>query len=513
MDIKLLLLKSISTLYYSSVAKGDDSATVRGTITKVLERIDIPDSPTDMSKERLMMLDLRKVIHWMLKQDLKTPIDHVELLSRIEIACQVEPKMHSVYEKSLVYLDEEAAGKRFGVDHNDLLNYLSEEDLVSLLRKASRDISFDRSSIADLNMFKTQLITQLTGVRLDVTSAAVDGSVLKMSDLAAVEEVYQRAEDLVNPDAIIKFPFKALNRMFGEQDGGRRGEYMGIHALAGHNKTGTLLDIFLGACVLNKPKVLDPKKKPLHVYFTIEDPITEIMRKIYVMLMQQEHGLPVDLRGVTFKEQSAYTTKRLTANGAEVFIVDFQNGGSPYLYLNQLMAFEEAGYEIITCGCDYVNLMDTAAVGRANQSENVKGIHRMISDFTKPRNIFHYTAGQLSADAREVMRMYPDDFISRLIDRGYYEGCKTLSTEFDFELYVAKRTHQGITWQEYAWGKHRKLGATDETHKYFAMRFYPVGMIGCPWDYDTDEDHSYKKVGNRNSQGSGAAEWSDFGNE
>lgn len=107
--------------------------------------------------------------------------------------------------------------------------------------------------------------------------------------------------------------------------------------------------------------------------------------------------------------------------------------------------------------------------------------------------------------------MFPEDFISRLIDKGYYEGCKTLSTEFDMEFFVAKKVHNDETWQEFQWGKHRKLGATPESDKYFAMKYYPVGMIGYPWDVELDDkDYSYKKVGNRSSQGDGGSEWSDF---
>ena len=108
----------------------------------------------------------------------------------------------------------------------------------------------------------------------------------------------------------------------------------------------------------------------------------------------------------------------------------------------------------------------------------LKGLHRVISDFTTPRDIFHYTAHQLSSEARTEMRNYPDDFISRLVDKGFYEGSKTLNTEFGFEWYTAKIIKDGVAWQVFEWGKHRKLGATDEKDKHFCCK-----VLSCRYDW------------------------------
>lgn len=512
MDIKLLLLKSISTLYYFSRTDATSSELVKNTISSVVDQMEISYDPTDISKERKTLSDLKLLIERLLNKELTVIIDREDLLSRIEIACDEDVRTIDLFKRNLLEdTDVDESTIKFRSNLSELQDYLSEEKLISTIRKASRDISFDRSSIKDLNTFKLQLIDKLNGVKVDNQTSSQDPNVIDISDIGKLEETFKKAEDLISVEGILKFPFKGMNRMFGENNGGRRGEYVAIHALSGHNKTGTLLDIFCSMCLFNKPHLLDPTKKPLHVYFTIEDPVTEIVRKIYTMIRQNETELPVELRGIPYKEQAAYVSEKLSSQGFHVKIVDFENGGSPFKYLNYLESFQEEGYEIFSVGCDYVNLMDKETVGKTNLAENTKGLHRIISDWTKPRDIFHYTAGQLSSDARDVLRMFPEDFIKRLIDKGYYEGCRTLSTEFDMEFFVAKKTHNGETWQEFEWGKHRKLGATLETDKYFAMKYYPVGMIGYPWDIDKEgEDFSYKKVGNRSTSGEGVSEWSDF---
>lgn len=512
MDIKLLLLKSISTLYYFSRSEATGSDLVKNTIGSVVDRMEINYDPTDISKERKSLADLKLLIERLLNRPLTEPIETLDLVSRIEIACDEDQRTIDLFKRNLVELEDvDACISRYRKSLGELQDWLSEEKMVQTLRLASRDISFERSSIKDLNEFKLKLIDKLSEIKVDNRTSLSDPSVIDISDLGKLKEVFKKADQLVSEGGILKFPYKGLNRMFGENDGGRRGEYVAVHALAGHNKTGTLLDIFISMCIFNTPQPLDPEKKPLHVYFTIEDPVTEIVRKIYVMLKQHETGLPIDMRGVSSAEQAEYVSFKLAERGFHVKIIDFENGGSPFKYLNYLEGFVEQGYEIVSVGCDYVNLMDREAVGKGNIADNTKGLHRIISDWTKPRDIFHYTAGQLSADARTLMRLYPEEFITRLLDQGYYENCRTLSTEFDMEFFVYKRVHQGVTWQEFQWGKHRKLGATHESDKYFAMKYYPVGMIGYPWDVDSEaDDHSYKKVGNRNTQGAGASEWSDF---
>lgn len=512
MDIKLLLLKSIALLYYFSRVESTDDGPVKESITKILAKIEIPDDPLNKSKERYTLLELRNILVWLHRQNLKNKIDLTELMTRIQIACDQDIKTLKMYETNIIETETmDEATRRYNGAYSDILDYLAGEDLVDLLRNASMKVSFNKSTIEDLNTFKAQIIDGLNGIRIGATEASDDASVIDLSDLDKMDEVFRKADMLASDKGILSYGFKAMNRMTGDQGGGRRGEYNAVVALAGHNKTGNLLDHFISFCLFNEPQLVDPTKKPLHVYFTIEDPITEVMRKLYVLLKQHETGLPVQLRGMDYKEMSRYVSEVLTSRGFHVKIVDFENGGSPYLYLNRLQSFIDQGYEIVSCISDYVHLMDSNVVGKTNQSDNTKGIHRIISDWTKPRDILHWTAHQLSADARDLMRMFPEDFISRLIDKGYYEGCKTLSTEFDFEYATCKRISGGFTWQEFQWAKHRKLGATDEKDKYFTMKYYPIGMIGYPYDVHVDQDLSYKKVGNRATQGGDKSEWSDFG--
>ena len=333
---------------------------------------------------------------------------------------------------------------------------------------------------------------------------------IDLSDVDSVETVYHMAQTAIDPRAILRYPFKAMNRMTGDQNGARRGEWLNVSALPGQNKSGNLLDIFVSMCIFNDPVLFDETKKPLHVYTTIEDKLELVFQKLYIVLMQQEHGLPVKIRGLEPKEMAAYVLARLTARGWNVRFVEFPNGGSSDEYLGILKEFQEDGFEIVSAGLDYANLIGKQGIPQMTAGDEVQGLHRKMRGWTSPQNIFHYTAHQLSTDAKTLARQFPEDYIKKLPGKGYYEGCKKLDTEFDFEYMVAKTTASGSTWQEFQWAKHRKLGATNEQDKYFVLKFLELPMIGFKYDVDLDIDTSYRKVGARAQGAEGGQEWSDF---
>ena len=204
-------------------------------------------------------------------------------MTRIQIACDQDVKTLKMYETNIIETETmDDATRRYNSAYSDILDYLAGEDLVDLLRNASMKVSFNKSTIEDLNTFKAQIIDGLNDIRIGATEASDDASVIDLSDLDKMDEVFRKADMLASDKGILSYGFKAMNRMTGDQGGGRRGEYNAVVALAGHNKTGNLLDHFIAFCLFNEPQLVDPTKKPLHVYFTIEDPITEVMRKLYV---------------------------------------------------------------------------------------------------------------------------------------------------------------------------------------------------------------------------------------
>lgn len=512
MEIKLLLLKAISASYYASHADRSDGDARVALHEKIVENIKLPEDPLETNREKSSLTKLRGILLWMHQKGHNAKFDVDDLLSRVRVACGDNDRLYELFPKSLLQvIDPKVAGAKYDDLAGELYEYVAIEQFTQMMRKASRDLGFDRNKITDIKQYRDELLLKIQELPLGgKRRAAHVARVVDLSDARSMEEVYQMAQTSIDPRAILKYGFKAMNRMTGDQGGGRRGEWVNVSALPGQNKTGNLLDIFVSMCLFNDPVLFDETKKPLHVYTTIEDKLELVFQKLYIILMQEEHGLPVKIRGLSAEEMGAYVTKRLEARGWNVRFAEFPNGGSSDDYIAMLKDFQEEGFEIVSAGCDYVNLIGKMGIPQNVAGDEVQGLHRKIRGFTAPANIFHYTAHQLSTDAKTLARQFPEDYVRKLPGKGYYEGCKKLDTEFDYEYIIAKTFAGGATWQEFQWAKHRKLGATDENAKYFVLKFLELPMIGFKYDVDLDIDTSYRKVGAKNQGADAGSEWSDF---
>jgi hypothetical protein len=513
MEIKLLLAKAIGAAYYASHCNINEDA-LHNVLESAVAHVQISDERQLVNTEKSSLLKLRALLIWLKHRGSEKPMDLDDLMTRVRIATGDNDRLYDLFCKTLLLVDDPQAAKdKYEEFSHELMSFSAVQEFEALIRKASRRLAFERDSIKSVMEFRNEIVMKLQNLSLgDKKRAAAIARSIDVDDLESMAEVFNLAQTAIDPKSILKHAIKAFNRMTGDQDGYRRGEWLNVSALPGQNKSGNLLDFLVSMCCYNSPVLFDETKIPLHVYTTIEDKLELVFQKLYIMLKQQEYNWerPIDIRGLSPIEMATYVRDRLQERGFKVKFQEF-TGGQPYTdYIESLRSYQEEGYEIISAGLDYANLMGKQGIPVQTAGDEVQGVHRYTRHFTSPNNIFHYTAHQLSTQAKEEARMYPDDYLARLVGKGYYEGCKKLDTEFDFEYFIAKRVHAGVTWQEVQWGKHRKLGATNEDHKRFALRFLELGMIGFKYDLFSTEDISYKKVGGRLAGGEQGRDFSDF---
>lgn len=514
MEIKLLLAKAIGASYYASHCNINEDA-LHNVLESAISHVQIGDERQLANTEKSSLLKLRALLIWLKQRGSEKPIELDDLMTRVRIAAGDNDRLYDLFCKTLLLVDDPQAAKdKYEEFTHELLSFAAVKEFEELVRKASRRLAFERDNIRNIQDFRNDLVMKLQNLSLgDKKRAASIARSIDIDDLESMAEVFNLAQTAIDPKSILKHAIKAVNRMTGDQDGFRRGEWLNVSALPGRNKSGNLLDFLISMCVYNEPVLFDETKIPLHVYTTIEDKLELVFQKCYIMLKQQEYNWerPIDIRGIPPVELATYVRDRLQERGFKVKFQEF-TGGQPYTdYIDSLRGYIEDGYEIISAGLDYANLMGKQGIPVQTAGDEVQGVHRYTRHYTSPNNIFHYTAHQLSTQAKEEARMYPDDYLPRLVGKGFYEGCKKLDTEFDFEYFIDKRVHAGITWQEYQWGKHRKLGATNEDHKHFALRFLELPMIGFKYDMGTEHDYSYKKVGGRLAGGEAGRDFDDFG--
>lgn len=514
MDIKLFLVKSVSLLYLESQIEGYRSGNA-AMIRDILSDIKMPENIGELGDGRNTLSNLRTTVLWMLNNGDSQRYEADTLLQRLRLNTQNDDNTYKAFEKTIRrYPDESVIRKHINDISREMRRYKNHEKLQEIIKKASYAINFKEAEIEDWDSFILQTAQDLLSVDME-TEERTDPAFITSVNFNDPESVRAAFEDMnksLSTDGIIKFPFKALNRMMGVQGGGRRGEFGLVNALPHNNKSGTLLDLFIGTCIFNDPFLFNKDKKPLALFYSTEDDVPVIIQKIYVILKQLELDMAVSVKGLDIAEASTYVMEKLQARGWYVELHRIKGSAFTYAkYIKHLEQYKAKGFEVCASYIDYLAMYSKDGCVQGATGDDLQDLYKRVREYTSAEKILQVTAHQLSTQAKEEKRMNPTKFIRDMPGGGYYQGCKKLDTEVDWEFYVNKQTVNDGAYLEYLWGKHRGVvEPTPESHKYFVMKFNEHPMYGIRYDYDLEEDLSYKIVGGRpNSQGGGMA-WNDI---
>ena len=498
MDIKLLLLKTITLLYYRSHTSTGKNTSTDLLVSDIIERIELPDDQTNLNTERNVIVKLRSLLIWMSRNDHDYKYDIDDLMTRLRVACGDSDRIYDLFVRSILSVkDPLQAEDQVSKIVNELVQFNALRNLQSVMKNASRQINFDSDKIDDLGRWRTDLMTKLEALPLEGKRKLSSATrIVDISDTDSVSSIFEAAQTRIDPNMILKFPYKGLNDFTGPQQGLLRGDWSLHCALPGQNKTGVLLDIFCGWAVLNQPKALDPSKVPALVYVTIEDPIETTMQKMYTILKQVDTGLPVKVVGVPFSDMAEFVKDKFEQHGWKIFVLEFPVGGHPDEYLQIFRDLEDQNYEIAGVCCDYVNLIGKQGVHAVVAGDEIKHLHRKLRGFFNPKKITHCSVHQLGPKAKEMFRIDPVDYVRKLSNQGSFEGCTSLDTEADFIFYVAKTQHnKGAWWGQFQFDKHRRIGTLPDHLKYFSMKFSEYPMMNFKWDVFDAKSGAYDKVG------------------
>lgn len=516
MDTKLLLLKTISFVYYSSHIKEPSYIRDDAMVERVLNFIEVPEGLTVTDREHNIILKLRQLAMWLSKTPMGMEVSYDDVMTRARVAVGDNDRVYEMFDRNIKPVDDsEAASAKAKELTKELVQFVAVEDMVALLRQSSHKIAFGRDKIEDLSLWRLELVTKIEALPIEgMRKVSSISRCIKLEDLDQMEELFEMAEKAIDPNGMLKLHLKALNRMTaqGEYQGVRRGDYFNVSAAPNNNKSGTLIDMFIGLCLFNNPCfLLNPNAKSgVHAFITLEDPVETVVQKIYRILKQRETNLPVSTDGVSYREMAEFVSAALRINGFDIRFFAFPRNGHVESLLADLERIVEDGHELHSVGIDYTYLISKEGIPAVFAGDETPNLIAHIRAWTNPRLIFTYSAHQLSTEGRALARMYPIEYIQQLSGKGYFEGSKKTDNPFDISIFVAKAVVNDRVWMQFQWDKRRGLGATAEKDKYFAYPFHPYPMIGIPYDMDLDVDMSYPKIGARNANGESGGQWDDF---
>lgn len=512
MDIRLTLVKSITLIYQDSQLDHTSVGHSQELVSDALKLINIPDNG---GEQRSPISALRSTALWLSKLSVTGPIDRDDLLQRIKLDTTENDSLYNAIADGLrPYENKEDLIRLVNSNKLQITEILNIERLKTILKEASHKALFKDKQIKDWTEFRDDVVSKIGGV--DISSNVLDDGTfvgtVDVSDRTSLAKAFADMQTATSEEGGLCFPWQDMNNMLGESGVARRGEFHLYSGLPHNYKSGWLLDIFIGFCLFNMPFCYDKNKKPAIVFISTEDALPVIISKLYVRLQQWllNYEVSVSVKDLDIEKATDVVMEALQRNGWNVFI--HQVLPSNFTYSKQISVIEDykaKGYEISAIVFDYLSMCNKAGCTSDIIGDDIQDLFRRTREYIGKERILYVTAHQLSTEAKTEKRMNEEEFIRKLPGGGYFERSKKLDTEPDFIAYLNIRMYKSKAYLEVLWGKHRKLGSTDEQAKYLVIPFLDYPLDGVPYDVGKTKV-TYNVVGGKRSADGGGHEWYDF---
>ncbi len=495
MNKKLLLIRGITLLYRAAQLPLRAIAT-NDLVREVAETVELPDMVVGSSdSERELIQGLKTMAVAMANDSDKTVYVESDVLQRIRHFTVHDESLYDTLKEGISgNLEEQDLRLLTGNIRRELKDYLDSTKAFEFIKESYRKGAYNRDEITDYKEFVANLRQVLEP--FEAGSKEVDPAIVGMvslSNIDQVKDIFTQSKELNDERGIMRLGWQGLNRML--QGGVRRGE-CGVMAALQHNfKTGITLSMFKHIALYNKPFMIDPKKKPMLLRITLEDPLTLNLPFLYRNIKENKTLEPVDILTTPPEEMALYVQQELSVNGYEIHMIHVNPSQWGYRDLqNYILELEAQGYEIHLCMVDYLNMLDKKGCdNNGPMGSNIRDLFRRMRNFCAPRKITLITPHQLSTEAKMLIRQGNElDFVKEIANKGYYDSCKTIDQEVDWELYFHIIKADSRSWMAIQRGKHRLVKQTKEEHKFTILPFEDVGDIR---DDVNGPDTSRKKPG------------------
>lgn len=509
MDSKLLLVKAVTLLYRESQLPSNAVENSSTLVKEILSTIKTPEIMVDGDFGRETISALRTTITWMLGAPVDTPFDKHELLQRIRVNVgQEESLFLAVKEGIEEELSEPDVRKACTNYREEFTKYLKKLRTKEIIKAAYGQAYFQEDNV-DWKHFVKELVANLEPYQ-DIEKQAAHSSVVNDFDFNNLESMVgamSQGQSELSRDGVLRFGIQAINRMFGEAGGIRRGEFLVVGALQHNFKSGFTTTLMKQAALYNTPYMRDPSKKPMIMRISFENKGSDDVYWLYKSLVENETGVEVDISKVDANEAVAYVAEKLQATGYHLNMCRIDPSDFTYHDLfDRINYFESQGFEIHLLVIDYLNMMSKKGCTQGPAGFEVRDLFRRVRNFTAKKGIAVITPHQLSSEAKGLVRMGADNFVQEIANKGYYDSCRVIDQEVDMEIYIHIVKANGESYLTVQRGKHRKIAITRESDLYTVLKFERIGAI---LDDINGRDTSRKRVGGEATADGGGSAWFD----
>lgn len=480
MTPKHLFVSGITLLYFESLleAKHENSEPL---VRKIIGHVQLPEIDLGINSGREVLLALKSTAVWMCNHNIDHEYDDVELLQRLQLDVGEDSQLFDAFKASIAGEFTQTKLKKLVTNlRNTLNNFFRDLAVDEIVSRAAYQLKFKRSEIKNMRDFVAKMVSDLDPYQLDalVKDPAIVSQV-NFNDAASVERAYASVKEIDAGKGILRTGFQGLNRML--QGGIRQGDCGVIGALQHKYKTGFSLTLFKQIALYNVPYMRDTTKKPLLLRISFEDSTELNMQFLYQSLYENETRQPCSeshLRSKSPVEIAQYVKERMEATGFEIMLMRVDPTQWTYLHLcNKMVELESDGYEIHLCMVDYLKMLPTTGCQQGVAGDDIRDLWRRIRAFCSARKIPFISPHQLSTEAKQLIRDNRANFVQEIAEKGYYDGCRRLDQEVDWELYIHIEKVNNVSYLTIQRGKHRFPRIIPDSMKYIVLQFHDVGGL------------------------------------
>lgn len=513
MDAKLIITQAITLLYLESQLSGSEVDS-KDLIKDLLKDLKPVEGTLNTEGDRDLINGLRSTVFFICEQK---ELDRRSLLQRLRFVTRGDEELFDIIKDGLIEdMGEDELRKRILAQNNILARYQKEKKFKEIIRKWTTEVVYSSSEEGiNVTTLASRMQTELENFVFDPNAQGVRGipgvvSVVNCANLGELNDTFKAAEEETSNKGILRTGWQAMNRMLGWHDGFRRGDFVLIGALQHNFKTGMVLKLLQQVVTYNKPYLLNPEKKPLILQISSENALTDNLVSLYEYFYSTATGKQVDPT-VPREVMSEYVKDHAGRNGYHLEMLRIDPTDFTFQNLFQLVwEYETQGYELHAIYMDYLQMLSKEGCFQGPTGSDTRDLFRRVRNFMNKKKITFFTPHQISTEAKYLLRVGCDSFVKEIVNKGYYDSCKTIDQEVDVEILIHKVEVDDAAYLEMHRGKHRKSGLiTPPKDLYTVLPFNPGGWGGILDDLNGG-DTSSKKPGAKPAHEGGGTEWYQF---
>lgn len=434
MDIKLILLKSVTLLYLETLTKDyNELSSSKSLVKEIIKELNIKQN--DYDPESVMNLGIKSIIDQIVSND-AVPTKE-DILSQIILLCKHSPEDLKAYETAFAVDYDQITLKKV-ISHTKRLldNRIRRNSLAANLTKKVKILE-SSTDIVDLNKVVNDIQKDLMGYASGSgKDSAIIGSIDFNDETSINNALNTTIED--NNFGLLKTGFVGLNEaLFG---GIKRGYTIGAHALKHRYKTGFCLSLTEGVAIYNTPNLIRNKNAiPAIVHISFEDDVSDNLQFLYKRIMYRKTRQPVSLKGIDPIEMAHIIKTHLGQNGFHVRIFRVKpNMWNYHRFIEFLSSMIAEGYEIHFLVLDYLLKMPRTGFTATTTGSDIIDMIAAIHDFMSEHKIAMLSPFQLGTEAFNLVRSGTpeEEFVREVAGKGYTGSSKRLGEVLEVELYV-----------------------------------------------------------------------------